>query len=173
MSVFVFTIVAVSADAYLAGLSLSNIGKYPLLKVLFAASFTWLLSSLFVIASSYVGGRAEIVLKILSAGILIVIGVKNLRGCFEERLFYANRTFGFKHLSLIGVSVALDAAVASVTLTEMPHSAWTVPLCMFAGHFLFLWAGCRTAELVSLIYAINRLSGLILIVLGVIRLITL
>lgn len=170
MWVFFITILAVSADAYVAGLSLGNVGKYSFLKVLYAASFTLWLSGLFVLMSSFISGMAADVIKILSACILILIGLKNIKsGISEKGMLDFKPDWTMSGITLLGVSVAVDAAVASVSLAST-GSIWLVPVCMFAGHFLFLWAGSRTAKLLGVVNVINRFSGGFLVVLGLIRL---
>lgn len=171
MWVFIFTILAVSADAYVAGLSLGRLGRRPLLKVLYASVFTLILSAAFVAAFAFIGGDAADVLKIVSACILIVIGLKNISGGIAENsLLHMPRDWNMSSLTLVGISVAIDAAVASATVAMPDGQLWLVPVFMFLGHFLFLLAGSRTAKLLSLMDVMSRFSGGFLVVLGVLKL---
>ena len=171
MLVMLFTIIAVSADAYIAGLSLSGLGRYSLPKILYVSSFTLIMALAFVFMFSYAADEmAVFVLKIISGGILIILGTKNLLSSTDKKMLLDIPVkWNLRELALVGISVAIDASIASVALADNGIYLWLVPIFMFAGHFVFLLLGSRTAGFFGLIGIVNKFSGMFLIILGLSR----
>lgn len=166
--VFIFTVFAVSLDAYLVSFAYSAKEKLNILQLLYASLFTLLFSIIsFVLNDLCIKNLPYI--NELGAILLVVLGVKNYNGYFEKsslinRLQSSNPT-------LLGVAVSVDASIACLSFSPvstqiiLPYS-----FAMFLGHFLFLLIGAYSANLVKRAKSVSLISGLCLIVLGVIKL---
>lgn len=163
------TIIAVSVDAYLAGLAYNLGRKLKLAEVLYASSFTFFVCCLaFCLNAAYVENLPF--LKEAGAAIYVLIGARNYLGESEGGLLPRAKSQG--GLWLLGLAVSADAGLASLTI-ELASSA-EIPInafYMFSAHFFFLLLGTLSVKFMGAIKFAARLSGVFLIGLGLVKLV--
>lgn len=163
--VLFFTVIAVSLDAYLAGLAYNLKRKMTLPETIYVASFTFFVC---VIAFTLNFGLIESLpfVKEAGAGIFVYIGAKNYLGRFAPRGIARRREP--KELWLVGLAVSADAGLASLSL-PVP-AEWAIPVYaffMFVAHLGFLILGSATVRLIGVMERLSSYSGAIMIAIGV------
>lgn len=168
----IFTIIAVSTDAYIVGLSLNNLGRYEKLKIFYTSIFSFILSAVFIIVFSQLDDYASKVLKIISSCILIILGTKSMIGSSKkEGLIVKSEDWNLLSLTLLGLSIAIDGAVASILLVSSLCNLLLVPFMLMLSNFVFMCLGMQSVKLIKRVDSITKCSGAFLILLGLVRII--
>lgn len=163
------TVIAVSLDAYIVGLSIGHTGKFHNLLMVYLASFSLFISASFMYFASMVDSVMRVI-SLVSGGILILLGLK----CFfvqndkKSLMPSITKKYNLLELAILGVSISIDSSLGAVFLINESLNK-IVPLLMMAGHFCFLELGSCTERLMRLISGVSRFSGLLLIFMGLTR----
>ena len=135
--VFIFTVFAVSLDAYLASFAYNAKDKLNFMQLLYASLYTFLFSIIALVLNELCIKNLPYINE-LGAILLVILGLKNYVSYFEKttlvnRIYTSNPT-------LLGIAVSIDASVACLSFSPvssqviLPYS-----FAMFFGHFLFFW----------------------------------
>lgn len=165
----IVTILAVSMDAYVAGISLGTYGRIKELGLLYISSFSFILPVAAMLLTSLFSFGGDW-LNALSAGILIILGV---RGVLPEKresgLLHAECVRpGIAYMTLLGLSLSVDTALGAAVLYSEPCFA-AVPFILFAAHYGLMKLGRTTARLLRFAGGISRAASAALIFIGIIR----
>jgi hypothetical protein len=162
--IFLLTVFTVSLDAYIASLAYNLKRKLSFIELLYAGSFTLLVSIIALTFNEII--RSHIIyIKEIGACVFILLGLKNYYSYFERD----KREDEVGSISMLGLGVSVDAGIACLT-TELVYPIVLCSILMFLGHFCFLVLGAYTARAVKLVKNLSLLSGLILVFLGIIKL---
>ena len=165
-----FTILAVSVDAYLASLAYGVKNKLTIPEILYASTFTFLLCGIALLVSDSLSGYAQL-LRWMGAGIFLLLGIKNFlpSAGSESQPTVRPGKRGYADLTALGLGIAADAALACLTIR--PDSLILCAFLMCAAHFAFICCGMATArDLPRISEKLPYVSGLFLIALGLYRL---
>ena len=165
------TVIAVSADAYIAGISLcgKNVKERTLIYI---AAYSFLLPALALAAVS-AAGRSLDWLNTAGACIIIVLGLRGILA--SDRRDGAllpgpeNAGLGYAEATVLGISLAADTTVGAAALFGEELAA-AVPFVAFALHYILLSAGRRTSELLGASGIAARAASAAMVILGVFRL---
>ena len=161
--ILLFTIFSVSIDAFSVGIALSLGKKMELSHILSVIIFTFLLS---LVALMFARILQEYVSYFSYFGcvLLIFLGVKNIiefkKGKEDQVLAPC----------IVGISVGMDAMVASLTLIVSFKFAFIVALLMSVFHGAFFILGKFFSSVIKNEKGMTFASGIFLILLGIFRL---
>lgn len=165
------TVIAVSVDAYVAGLSLGGCGRVSVPTLLYISAFSFVMPLAVMLLASAAAEELDW-LTAASSCIIIILGV---RGLLPERtsrreLLQRGSRCGLSRATLMGLSLAADTSVGAAALAGESLAAAVPPLA-FAAHFVLLSAGALTVKLLGVSRAIATAASAAMIVLGVLRMI--
>ena len=162
--IFLLTVFTVSLDAYIASLAYNLKKKLTFWELLYAGSFTFLVS---LLALSFNGLlRAHILyIKEIGACVFLLLGLKNYYSYFANDK--GDESVG--SVAMLGLGVSVDAGIACLT-TDLVSPLLLSATTMFLGHFCFLLLGAYIARAVKIIKKLSLISGLMLIFLGLFKL---
>ena len=165
------TIVAVSMDAYVAGISVS---RYECIKermLVYMAAYSLVLPILSIaLASAF---SSFIWLNVISASIIIIMGLRGILTVGDNSptlIRPGGKQFGYVDATLLGASLSVDTSVGAAALSAESFAV-AVPFFTFAAHYILLSLGRKTAKLFGASQIISQLASAAMIILGVIRLI--
>lgn len=165
------TVIAVSIDAYVAGLSLSEYKRVGIWATLYTALFSLIMP----FAAMYLVSEASVAvgwLNTAGACIIIILGIRGLmpESCEKKLVSMTGDGPGFVRVTLLGISLAADTSAGAAALYA-EDLAPAVPLMTFAAHCVLFALGLRTAGLLGASRILSRAASAVMIVLGVFRLI--
>ena len=163
---YLIVVFSASIDAYIAGFAYSLKRKLTFWQVLYAGSYTFFVSLAMLILGAYLKGITLI--SFTGALIFIAIGCKNYFGAFkQEEILKRNTAFG---PTLLGIGVSIDAGVACLAVAVDGAKVLLCAMEMFLGHFLFLLLGCMSVRAIRVMKGASIASGVLMILLGIIKL---
>ena len=159
---FIVTVIAVSVDAYVAGLTVGyeRAGE-PL--IVYIAAYSFVLPLLFMTAET---GEW---LNRAAACILIILGFKGLYG--ERRkteLFAIARKLGIAEATLLGISLSADSAFGSALFTG-EINAFAASAAVFCSQYIMLALGRLTSRLKTGADVFSPIASFVLIFIGASR----
>ena len=163
------TVLAVSVDAYLAGLAYNLNRKLSKKEVLYAGSFTFFSCYIALLLRESLS-RFALLVDLVGALIFIFLGAKNYLGSTMQKRLFSRGMVIDREVWMLGLAVSADGAIAclafSVQLIYMPIYA----LLMCVGHTLFLALSTLTVRLIKLATSVSIISSVALIGLGIYKL---
>ncbi len=163
---YLIVVFSASIDAYLAGVAYCLKKRLTFWQILYAGSFTFFVSLAMLFLSAYLKGIAFA--NYLSAFIFIFIGYKNYLSIYEkEDLLKSNVQ---DNSTLLGVGVSIDAGVACLAIPASGFNIFLYAFEMSLGHFLFLLFGSITVRAIKMIKGASFVSGVLMILLGIVKL---
>lgn len=165
----IITVLAVSMDAYVAGISLGSYERVGGFKLLYISSFSFVLPLVAIVLKSFLPVGTEW-LNFISACILILLGIKGIvperctSGLIERREL---PELSFIYMTLLGISLSVDSAFGAVATGDAIAPA--LPFVLLATHFALLTLGRATAKLLAFAKGISRLASAFLIIMGLLR----
>ena len=163
---YLIVVFSASIDAYLAGVAYCLKKRLSFWQILYAGSFTFFVSLAMLLAGTYLKGITFA--NYLSAFIFIFIGSKNYLSVYEkEDLLKVNVQ---DNPTLLGIGVSIDAGVACLAIPTCGVNIFFYAFEMFLGHFLFLLFGALTVRAIRMIKWASLISGVLMILLGIIKL---
>lgn len=165
----IITILAVSLDAYVAGISMG--GKYSTMSLLYASAYSFFLPVIAIFFSVLLNEQ-QTVLNILSACILIVLGAKGLLPVKKNKGLcqgLKKEKEGFFFLTLLGVSLSIDSAFATLASYDVEYFLF-FPFVLMYTHFVLLTLGQYTAKLLGFSEWLMKIASAILMFVGILRL---
>ncbi len=165
----ILTILAVSMDAYVAGISLGGYEHVGGLKLLYISSYSFVLPLIAIALKSFIPLGADW-LNFISASILILLGLKGVVpekcecGLIERREL---PELGIAYMTLLGISLSVDTAFGAIAAGDAIEPA--LPFILLATHFALITLGKATAKLLAFAKGISRLASACLIVIGLLR----
>ncbi len=167
MLFLLMTALAVSVDAFVAGLAYNLKRKMNLMEVIYAGSFTFIACLLALLLGKVLLPLMPFV-NLIGALVFICLGIRNFY--YRDDEVFNSVKSGDSSVALLGIAVATDAAIACLTInlcfSQMPLYA----LVMCLGHTLFLGLSRLCVRIKSVSYGFSIISGVSLIVIGVLRL---
>lgn len=161
---YMVSVIAVSVDAYFAAIAYGLGEKLGVIKIAYAASFTFFVCMICGIAGEWLSSVFPIVGK-AGGAIFIFLGAHNYLSYFEKKSLTINRKNG--GAAALGLAVSADAGVSSLAFGG--GSIATVAfysLCACLAHFAFLLLGARCAELRFKAKTASVASGVALMAIG-------
>lgn len=166
MLFLLMTALAVSVDAFVAGLAYNLKRKMSVSEVVYAGSFTF-----FMCVIALLLGKAIIrfipFISIIGAIVFIILGLKNF--CFSEEISLLSVKSKNTSVGFLGIAVATDASIACLTLNVEYSLVAIYALVMCAGHTLFLGLSRICVRFNSQGKVLSWASGLLLIFIGLSR----
>ncbi len=163
------TALAVSVDAFVAGLAYNLKRRMSIGEVLYAGLITFFMCFAALLLN-------KIVLKFLpainliGAIVFIFLGIRNFREKEEEKSLL-NRNTTESSVCLLGLAVATDAAIACL-MVEVKYALIVLyAFVMCVGHTLFLGISAFFVRLNGVKKPVTRISGVMLIAIGIFKLI--
>ncbi len=161
----IVAILAVSIDAYVAGLSIGY-GRAGELKILYIAAFSFVLPLLFITAI-----RDGEWLNKAAACILIILGLKGLydRENKATLLTVSQRKMGVAEATMLGISLSIDSVFGSA-LFSGEYNVLTMCAAVFCAQYIMLTLGRLTLRLRTGVKIFSPIASLVLILIGISRL---
>ena len=162
----IVTAIAVSIDAYVAGLSVGY-GRAGELKIIYIAAFSFILPWLFMTAA-----QAEPWLDTVAACILIILGLKGLLSGEECKGLVGRTEVGKMSLAeatLLGISLSVDSVFGSALFTD-DVGAFAMCATIFCTQYIMLALGRFTSRLRAGVNILSPIASLVLVLLGISRL---
>lgn len=164
------TILAVSVDAYVAGITVGAVsGRLSTLKILYISSFSFAVPAICMQLVSFLTQGANW-LNALSGCILILLGLKGLLPERRERTLLARREAkqSFAHMTMLGLSLSVDSALLAPTFV-VSGIAPAVPFLLLLAQFGLMLLGGLTARLLGFANFVSRIANGMLILIGLTR----
>lgn len=161
----IVTVVAVSIDAYVAGLSIGY-GRAGELKIIYIAAFSFFLPWLFMTVA-----QAEAWLNPTAACILILLGFKGLLSDDGSEGLIGDthvRKMSCAEATLLGISLSVDSVFGSA-LFSGELSAPLMCAMIFCAQYIMLALGRFTSRLKAGVNILSPIASLVLILLGISR----
>lgn len=164
------TVLAVSIDAYAAGLTYGSGGRADGWSPLYISAFSFVLPAAAMLAVSALTVASDW-LNAASACIIIILGVRGVASPPQEKRMRMRmkRGGGWAGATLLGLSLSADTAVGAAALAAEPFAP-AVPFLTFAAHYLLFTLGSRTAKLFGASRIAAQAASAAMTLLGCIRL---
>ena len=171
MGFFVFLILtafAVSIDSTVAGFAVGLKTKKTWYFAFVVAVATLLLCLLATLLTTLIQQKYNLVFTIAGSFFLIVTGIAN----FFKKQDDVPKKLCFKEYLSLGFAVGLDAGIANLSLCLLGYSQLWIPFVFAFMHFATVSFGAKMAntKLTQQLKHTNKISGIILICLGIFKL---
>jgi len=164
--VLFLSVVSASFDAYFASLAFCVAKRLKSGEILYAGSFTFVACFIAMTLVDFFA-KYSYWIEVVGGVILIFFGTRYV---FHAMLGYKNKLkVTNSDVTMLGISVSLDAACISATLTDENVLLCSILMCIF--HTLFIYFGSVTSKLLRSIERLSLLSGLFLVFMGIRKLI--
>ena len=166
------TILAVSMDAYVAGITTgASSGRLNTLKILYISSYSFTVPAICMGLASFMTIDATW-LNAISACILILLGIKGLlpeKGAKNTLLHrQEKKEQNFAYSTMLGLSLSVDSALGATAFCNHPL-ALAVPFLLLTAQFGLMLLGQMTARLLGFAHIVSRVSNGMLIIVGLTR----
>lgn len=171
MDFFVFLILtafAVSIDSMVAGFAVGLKTKKTWFFAFVVAVATLLLCLLTTLLTTLIQQKHNLVFNFAGSLFLVITGIAN----FVKKQENTPDNLCFKQYVALGFAVGLDAGIANLSLCLLGYSQLWIPFVFAFMHFATVSFGAKIAntKLTKNIKHTNKISGIILICLGIFKL---
>ncbi len=162
--IFLLTVFTVSLDAYVASLAYNLKRKLNFWELFYAGAFTFFVSLLALSCNEILRTYISFI-KEIGACVFLLLGLKNYYSFFSNE----DKNVEYGSVTMLGIGVSIDAGIACLT-TDIVYSTFLCATVMFLGHFSFLLLGGFTAKAVKIVKKMSLYSGIVLMILGILKL---
>ena len=167
--VFIFTVFAVSLDAYLASFAYNAKNRLGFLSLWQASSYTFIFSAIALLLNNLYVKNLPYVNE-MGGVLLSILGLKNYLSYFDKTPLFSGQSN--RNSTMLGIAVSIDAAVACLSVSPINYGViLPYAFAMYIGHFVFLLLGAYSSKLVVKANSVSLMSGVCLMVLGISKLI--
>ena len=167
---FILTALAVSIDAYLAGITFIFESKRESVRVIFCAAIYTFILSFFALSFKMILIDYGVVFKILGFLIFVCLGIKNIIEFFHNKKEDKNLVKGIK-IHAVGFGVSTDAGFASLFIDVSKNLIVYASATMALFHALFVGLGLCASRYAKIAKDAQFVAGIFLIVLGIMKLV--